>query len=159
MVENRHMRRYRSRERFSKSTASWVALPRARYFLLALLALAIQVLTVQTHIHVPPSVISRSTTIAATPGKAIASLATTMAAEIQANPTGNKTPYNDDTSNCPICQQIMNSSHFVHSAGVLALLPGFVAASAIVSTEALVSSIAVAHPWKSRAPPLRPTIS
>jgi hypothetical protein len=152
MVENRHMRRYAARERFCTGLARRTTLFRVNLLLLALLALTFQSLIVQTHIHVPPAVFRAVMSLA------IQSHASGTLAAIEptsrASPSGSKAPYNDDPSNCPVCQQIAHSGQFVHSAAVLTALPAFISVSAVPWAQTVIPLIALTHIWNIRAPPI-----
>ena len=152
MAENRYMRRSLAHERAHAGSASRATFSHLRFLLLAFLAVAIQIFVVQTHVHVPPGGSPAFASIAVKTGPSVT--ATGLKAAVpQANPAPAKNPFGEDNSNCPICQQIAHANQFVHSAGLLAMLPGFIAAKAIPKTQAALSSVALTHSWKSRAPP------
>jgi hypothetical protein len=152
MAENRYTRRSQQRERVHDGSAPRATLSRLRFLLLAFLAVAIQVFVVQTHVHVPQDSSPAFREIAIQAATAVSTTGL-QTASLKADPVPNKNPFGDDTSNCPVCQQIAHSNHFVQGAALLASLPGFIAAKAIPKTQAALSSVALTHIWKSRAPP------
>jgi len=156
MIENRHMRRVAARERFYAVAARRAGISQVLLALLALLALTFQALVVQTHVHNPQAAGLTAGVSVATLVNVLADDAVPTAAETKAKAPGDKSPINDDSSNCPMCQQIAHSGQFVQSAAVLAVLPRSIAVSFIPWTQAAVSLLAVTHNWKSRAPPVAP---
>jgi DUF2946 family protein len=147
MSYNRHARRSASR-RAGSMTRALNDVSRthvlAKWF--AFVALIIQVLVVQSHIHIPQAT-----------GKAQSVSLITLVAGTGGDQSGNtprdKYPVNEDPWNCPLCQEFSHSGQFVASAAVLVSPPYFIALSFIVFSETIPSFFAVSHTWQSRAPP------
>ena len=153
-MQNRYTRRSVARERARAVIAREPPRSRISFLLLALLALTIQSLVVQTHIHIPqtaglPQTVSVTTTLA----QSLVSSASVQTADDRVNAPRDKYPINEDPSNCPLCQEIAHSGQFVHSVAALAALPAFVSVHFVVFSEALPSLFAVSHSWRGRAPP------
>jgi hypothetical protein len=111
----------------------------------ALTALALQVLVVQTHIHIPQSQ-ARFASFAA-------AILDNDEAAIPAPASGDKNPITGDQTNCPLCQGFAHSGQFVHSTSVLTTLPFPVTVSFIVFREIAPVVFAASHTWRGRAPP------
>jgi hypothetical protein len=113
---------------------------------LALAALIIQVLVVQTHVHIPQVT-----------GKAQGVDLITSVAGIAGDQSGStprdKYPVSEDPWNCPLCQELSYSGQFIASTAILVSLPCFIAVRFIVFSEAIPSFFTVSHSWRSRAPP------
>ena len=155
MIENRHYRRkaVRVREGACAVAASHPSLPRALFVLLAIVAMAIQILVVQAHIHIPQAA-GRSTSVSImTVAKTFLAGSQADTADQQAGVPRDKYPINEDPSNCPLCQEIAHSGQFVQSAAVLAYVPVWVSVHFIDFCEVLPSLLAVSHSWRGRAPP------
>jgi hypothetical protein len=122
--------------------------------LLAFLALTIQNLIVQTHIHIPQSGGRVQTVSLMTLAAAALSDKPHAAGDICTESTPrDRYPIEEDPSNCPLCQEVAHSGQFVLSAAVLALLPVAVTVNFVVFDEALPSFFTVSHIWQGRAPP------
>jgi hypothetical protein len=121
--------------------------------LLAFIALAIQSLVVQTHIHIPQAAGPSSSVSILTVAQTLVSGSAGQATDRHANLPRDKYPINEDPSNCPLCQEIAHSGQFVQSAAVLAYLPAWVSVHFIVFREALPAFLTVSHNWRGRAPP------
>ncbi|MEA2823577.1 MAG: hypothetical protein QOF03_59 [Alphaproteobacteria bacterium] len=152
-MQNRYNRRRIASDRSRAVIADAVSHSRILFLLLGLLALAIQILVVQTHIHIPQAAGLPQTVSVTTLAKTLVSGASVQAADDKANAPRDRYPINEDPSNCPLCQEIAHSGQFVHSAAALAALPAFVSVHFIVFSEALPSLFAVSHSWRGRAPP------
>ena len=148
MVNNRHVRRSfvrpRSRVAAIARTQSW---SRSLVKLVALVALAIQMLVVQTHIHISQSasLSGTATAIVFTGGDQIAS--------DKVKPSRDSYPINQDPANCPLCQELTHSGQFLHSVAVLIALPFSVTVNFIPLGEVIPSLFSVSHSWQGRAPP------
>jgi hypothetical protein len=128
-------------------------LTRASLVLIAIIALAIQILVVQAHIHIPQSAGRSASVSIMTVAQVLISGAVSEAADQQANFPRDKYPINEDPSNCPLCQEIAHSGQFVQSAAVLAHVPAWLSVHFIVFSDVLPSLFAVSHSWQGRAPP------
>ena len=107
----------------------------------ALLAFTLQTYVTQTHIHGVSPVNFAATTSALDGSAAQKHLP-------------DKLPPSNDPANCPICQEILHSGHYVTPSATVLLLP-IAAAFTIASIVEIVTIAAVySHGWKSRAPPL-----
>jgi hypothetical protein len=153
MIENRHIRRKAVRERACATAVGQPHHSRVLFVLLAVVALAIQILVVQTHIHIPQAS-GRSTSVSiVTVAQHLISGAAVEMTDRQSSIPRDKYPINEDPSNCPLCQEIAHSGQFVQSAAVLAYVPVWVSVHFIVFNEVLPSFLTVSHNWQGRAPP------
>jgi hypothetical protein len=152
-MHNRYSRRRIARERSHAVIAGQTPHARICFLLLALLALTIQILVIQTHIHIPQSVGQPQTVSVTTLAQTLVSGASVQTVDDRANAPRDKYPINEDPTNCPLCQEIAHSGQFVHSVAALAALPAFISVHLIVFSEALPSLFAVSHSWRGRAPP------
>jgi hypothetical protein len=149
MIDNRHAKRSAARKTTSAANPSCET-PRSRILviLLAFVALTIQTLFIQSHIH-----------IAQAPGKVQSvSLITLVAGTADTHSAGaprDKYPVNEDPSNCPLCQAFGHSGQFLASTAVLVSLPYSITVSFIVFSETVPALFAVSHSWQGRAPPQR----
>jgi hypothetical protein len=151
MTENRHIRRRIAWER-TRPRAHFRF--RASHLLVAffgLLALALQSLVVQTHVHIPhASTPAKSTSfitlIAASAGLSDVSLGHTDGQ--------GQYPANRDSATCPWCKELTRSGPYVSSTSVLTTLPLPVTLNVIVFREIAPSLFAASHNWRGRAPPL-----
>jgi hypothetical protein len=122
--------------------------------LLAFLALTVQNLVVQTHIHIPQTGGRVQTVSLMTLAAAALSDKPHAAGDICTESTPrDRYPIEEDPSNCPLCQEMAHSGQFVLSAAVLAILPVVVTVNFVVFDEALPSFFTVSHIWQGRAPP------
>src|SRR5215472_16696504 len=147
MTYNRHARRSAGRGAVSKAhRLRDLSRARAVAMWLALVALVIQVLVVQSHIHIPQAT-----------GKAQSINLVTPVAGVAGDPSGSiprdKYPVSQDPWNCPLCQELSYSGQFVASTAILVSLPCFIAVRFIVLSEAIPSFFTLSHTWRSRAPP------
>jgi hypothetical protein len=119
------------------------SMARSAVVLLAFLALAIQTLVVQTHVH------------RAGEQGIISVLATDQTAK--ADPSGktpvDKFPANEDPVNCPLCQEFHHSGAFVSPTAAVLALPFYVHLSLIVFNQPVIAVRALSHSWQGRAPP------
>ncbi len=147
MIDNRHAKRSAARKTAPAASASReTAYSRILLILLAFVALTIQVMVVQSHIHTPPSA-------AKVQSLSLITVAAGVGDDHSAGAPRDKYPVNDDPSNCPLCQQFGHSGQFVASTTVLVSVPYFITVSFIVFCEALPVCLAVSHSWQGRAPP------
>lgn len=152
-MQNRYTRRRIASDRSRAIVAGVTPHSPISFLLLGLLALTIQILVVQTHIHIPQTAGVAQTVSVTTLAKSLVSGASVQTADDRATAPRDKYPINEDPSNCPLCQEIAHSGQFVHSVAVLAALPAFINVHFIVFSEALPSLFAVSHGWRVRAPP------
>src|SRR5436305_2061577 len=153
MTANRHFKRSLAREPVRAAVARRVPLTRWMMALCGFVAIVIQSLVVQTHIHIPQASGAAIQTVSiATIAAHIGAKASVPAVDETATPR-DKYPINEDPSNCPLCQEIAHSGQFVHSVAALAALPAFVSVHFVVFKEVLPSFFAVSHNWRGRAPP------
>ena len=146
------MRRRVSWERRHVRTRAGLRVPQLLVILLGFIAVALQSLVVQTHIHLPQSSVqarpvSFITLLAASAG--VADLSTGE----RSVPT-DQYPINRDPANCPLCKELTHSGQYVSSASVLATLPFAVTVNFIAFREIAPSLFAASHNWRGRAPPL-----
>ena len=155
MYANRHFRRRALYERAHACESGKLAVTQAFFILAALVALTIQILVVQPHIHIVTAIsATRSVTLVAS-GEDAARVAISVVrvAENATVPSPDKYPFNEDPSNCPLCQELVFSSHFVQSAAILAVLLFDAPVRSFSFDEPYTSSFAASHIWHSRAPP------
>jgi hypothetical protein len=124
--------------------------------LMAFLALTIQNVVVQTHIHIPQMGGRVETVSLMTLAAAALSDKPHAAGDVCTESTlHDKYPINEDPSNCPLCQEMAHPGQFVLSAAVLAILPVVVTVNFVVFDEVLPSFFRISHSWQGRAPPQR----
>lgn len=152
-MQNRYTRRRIASEHSRPVIAGPAPHTRIFFLLLGLLALTIQILVVQTHIHIPQAAGLPQTVSVTTLAKTLVSGTSVQTADDRASAPRDKYPINEDPSNCPLCQEIAHSGQFVHSVAALAAVPAFVSVHFIVFSEALPSLFAASHSWRGRAPP------
>lgn len=156
MIANRHCRRRALRERSCARESIKPAISHMLFVLAALTALMIQILVVQPHIHVAQTVsVTRGVVVIGTAedeAKGILGGVNRTAANTT-SPSRDKYPVNEDPSNCPLCQEIVYSGHFVQSTAILAVLLFHDAVGRASLHQALPSFFAVSHIWHGRAPP------
>lgn len=97
----------------------------------AMLAFALQSYVFQTHIHFLPQ----------------AAVAGTQGGH------HDKFPANDDPANCPLCQEILHSGHFITPAAQFLLPPTVAVSTILLVDKALPHVLAPSHSWRGRAPP------
>jgi ABC-type Fe3+-siderophore transport system permease subunit len=149
MGENRHVRRRISWER-NRARVVWkIRIPHLFVVFVSFLALALQGLVLQTHVHIPHAAkpVSSIALIAASAGVSNVSLGHT-------DGSGGQYPASRDSANCPLCKELTHSGQYVASTSVLAKLPFSVTANVIVFREIAPSLFAASHNWRGRAPPL-----
>jgi hypothetical protein len=143
MRESRH-----GKQRLRRRAQPLFRLPapsRACFVLLALVAVLIQSLVVQTHIH--------HTVAAVSYGNPSTGL-TTLAAPDK-SPTLPHAPIkgDDDSSSCALCQAFTHSGQFLHSATILSFVPLWQSAESATIIVAAPVRFALSHSWQGRAPP------
>ena len=152
-MQNRYNRRRIASDRSRAVSADATSHSRILFLLLGLLALTIQILVVQTHIHIPQAAGLPQTVSVTTLAQALISGASVQTADDKATAPRDRYPINEDPSNCPLCQEIAHSGQFVHSVAALAALPAFISVHLVVFSEVLPSFFVVSHSWRGRAPP------
>ncbi|MBI3677634.1 MAG: hypothetical protein HY243_13570 [Proteobacteria bacterium] len=100
------------------------------------LGFALQSYITQTHIHPVPQIIGGIEKIADTK-----------------SPTPDKSPLDNSSDNCPLCQAVTHSGFFVVSATPILYVPFMWAETVAVLSSARADSVAATHDWQSRAPP------
>jgi hypothetical protein len=154
MITNRHGKRSAARNTTSAVNASpKILCSRILVILLAFVALTVQALVVQSHIHIPQAA-SKLQSASLVSFAASASTADTRA-ENSANAPRDKYPLNQDPSNCPLCQEFGHSGQFVASTSVLFSLPCSLVLAFFIVSETIPTFFAVSHSWQGRAPPQR----
>ncbi|HEX5280360.1 MAG TPA: DUF2946 family protein [Micropepsaceae bacterium] len=141
MTDNRHSRRLNTRLSRHDPNGRRAFNPAA--LIAALLALTIQLLVVQTHIHGD----------GAWPGISSASGISADGAITGRIHHPDKFPIKDDPSNCPLCQEFAHAGGYLHSVQIAILPP-----SASIGASAFVFEFTqprqhISHPWFGRAPP------
>jgi hypothetical protein len=119
--------------------------------LLAVIALAIQILVVQPHIHASRMPMrAQSMSFAATEisnGKIITTADQSLPAP------RDKYPINEDPANCPLCQAITLVSHYVSAAVILIITPAETGVAFAIELASPVFYHTHSHSWRGRAPP------
>src|ERR1700757_4488624 len=111
MAENRQSRRMWKR-RHARLRFCVPSVPRSLFALLAFVAVLIQSLVVQTHIH-HPSINSSQ----------VALDWASFVPDSASNRSHVPIKADDDSSNCALCQAFTHAGQFLHSAALLARLP------------------------------------
>jgi hypothetical protein len=147
MINNRHARR--SAARTVPSAARGLrrtSHSRLLVIVFALVALTIQMLAVQSHIHRSPAAeqLLSDSGIAHLPNNGRDS---SPAAQ------HHKYPDNQDPAKCPFCQQLGHSGQFIASSVILVAFRCCVTIVAVAFSESTRALNAVRHSWQSRAPP------
>jgi hypothetical protein len=155
MNANRHFRRRALCERAHAAASIKPTISHVLFVLAALVALTIQILVVQPHIHIAKVGGTSGVTLVASAADSLKGVAIGIVrtAETAATPSRDSYPINEDPSNCPLCQEIAYSSHFVQSAAILAVLLLDAPVRTFSLDEARPSFLAVSHIWHGRAPP------
>jgi hypothetical protein len=118
---------------------------------LGILAIALQSLVVQTHIHNPQA--------AAVLGLAQVPSPDAAAGVAQNSPdNGTTTPQGkfssgDDTSNCRLCQELFHAGRFIAPSSAVLVVPLILSVWLIVFGHSAPIPSAGAYIWRSRAPP------
>jgi hypothetical protein len=149
MSQERHNKRRIGHHSPTVFVAARAPALRLFFVLLGLLALTVQSLVVQTHIHVGQS--KTATFSIAVNGSAIGN--TGSSADRKAPSPRDNYPGNEDPSNCPICQAFAHFGQFTHGVPFVIAPPFSITIRPIVFDEARYLSVAVAHFWHGRAPP------
>jgi len=103
---------------------------------IVVLAFALQSFVAQTHIHLQTIDLAAATAPASnTPGH-------------------NKSPADDGTAACPLCQAVANAGVYFAPTAPLLMPPVLRAGAIALPLLADMLGVAVAHSWHSRAPPL-----
>jgi len=152
MITNRHAKRSAARKTASAEGASHeTPCSRILVILLAFVALTIQTLVIQSHVHSPQAAGNVPSINLVT----LAGSTTDATGDHSAGAPRDKIPVGEDPSNCPLCQAFGHLSQFVASAAVLFALPYFITVNPIVFSESDSTRFAVSHSWQGRAPPQR----
>jgi hypothetical protein len=147
MITNRHARRSDARTIPSAASGSHeTPCSRILVMILALVALTIQTLAVQSHVHHSQAADNVLT------DSLIAGLGAT-GTDHSSSGQHHKYPDNQDPSKCPFCQQLGHSGQFVASAVVLISFRCCVSVFFVAFSESARALSAVRHSWQSRAPP------
>ena len=150
MSENRHRRRSIARARACVPLFRLPSMQRPWFLPLALAALIVQFLIVQTHVHIPPD--AHQVVGVSLPVAALASANEGDSAN-GTRPSHDPYPQGDDPSNCPMCQEIAHSGPVLPSAGPLLVLPATIDVPFVVLHKVVPSRLAASHTWRGRAPP------
>ena len=147
------MTRDRKRGGRPSRTSAFVAAraPSLRVFfvLVGLLALMIQSLVVQTHIH---RLASWQPVAKLSAVSDLVSAAAVVDGDGKATPQRDPYPASQDPSNCPLCQEFAQFGQYTHAITVLLVLL-LLGAALIPIFQARPSFATVTHTWRCRAPP------
>jgi hypothetical protein len=140
MLESRHLRRLNLRHahrppEFCANRSNPLVI------CVALLALAIQLFVIQTHVHGPSFRDARDSVTASG----------TAPAGITHSP--DRFPPKDDPADCPLCQAFAHSGGYVLSTHIIAFLTSSACGATWVDFAALPPGLHVPHFWFGRAPP------
>jgi hypothetical protein len=142
MAENRQNRRMWKR-RPARLRFCLPSFPRSLLALLAFVAVLIQSLVVQTHIHHP-----------AINSSQLAMDSASFVPDSASNKSRAPIKADDDSSSCALCQAFTHAGQFLHSAALLARVPVWCNVHLIHFNDPLPIRLAVSHNWQGRAPPL-----
>ena len=120
--------------------------------LLGVIAILIQGLGVQAHIHSQRTPAYFGVAYMPASARAITQLYGTQVVETRAAPQ-DKSPIDDGTANCPLCQEFSHFGQFIHGSFAVVGLPFLIAVGVVVFAEISISASAVSHIWRGRAPP------
>jgi hypothetical protein len=147
MLENRHIRRLNLRQH-SRGACGGSSRSNPLILIVALLALAVQLFVVQTHVHRDPAFAS-----VATPDVTPASSGDIQnAASGSAHP--DQFPAKDDPSDCPLCQAFAHSGTALHAVALPGWVSTFTVERAFSSGAPIQADLHVSHSWFGRAPPV-----
>lgn len=125
------------------TTARRAPFARRLVVLLAVLAMALQSLVVQTHVHRTDA-----------PGAAaLASIDQSAAAAPSGKTAPDKFPIHEDPANCPLCQEFHHTGSFVAPTTAVLALPLSIHLSLIVFADPVLALRVLSHDWQGRAPP------
>lgn len=147
MINNRHANRSAARLARSATTRTpGTTLSRIVVTAFALLALTIQMVAVQSHIHhsSPAHHALTGGPLAHSPDEGTGSSSGTQ---------HHKYPDDQDPAKCPFCQQLGHSGQFVAGSVILVPVRCCITFLAVEFTESTKALYAVRHSWQSRAPP------
>ena len=142
-------RRGMGRARSTAFVAARAPSPRVFFVLVGLLALMIQSLVVQTHIHRTAGWQSLAQIPAVTQ---ILSASADVDNDSKATPQRDPYPASQDPSNCPLCQEFAHFGQYTHALTILLVLL-LLGAAWIPIFVARPSFATVSHTWRGRAPP------
>jgi hypothetical protein len=114
--------------------------------ILGLLAMVIQILVVQPHIHAPRTQLVQW-------DQAGGVVSSPDSPDVSGGRPSDKFPINDDPSNCPLCQVITLASHYVSAAVILIITPTESGTAFAIEVASPVLSSTHSHSWRGRAPP------
>jgi hypothetical protein len=109
--------------------------PRSVATFFGLLALAIQSLVIQTHVHVSAAYTHQISSVHA-----------------PVNATHDQYPANEDPTNCPLCQEMVIGGSFLVPVAIPLPVP-IVIDSEVASYKGMISVSVASHSWHGRAPP------
>jgi hypothetical protein len=114
---------------------------------LMLVAFALQSTVMQTHVHIG--------NVAVTAGVLEDLKISDAGRPVAAKGTQphDRLPANDDPANCPICQEILYSGHYVAPAAVPILLPSLAVSTIEIVETVVLRAHAPSHNWQGRGPP------
>ena len=115
---------------------------------LFVVAFALQNCLTQSHIHTTQN-LSHSGAIVDAGSKAIAGKASLATASSKQN----QNPANDDPANCPMCQALALSGHFVAASRIAIPAPTQVSSASVTPDLAVSILSAASHSWRGRGPP------
>jgi hypothetical protein len=148
MIQGNHGRGRIGHRRLSAFVIARAPGLRVFFVLLGLLALTVQTLVVQTHIH-----IAQRTAILSSVGDVSGAGTLGWTAVGKTSAPRDRYPANEDPSNCPLCQEFAHFGHFTQGTVffVAALLSSTIRHS--VYNDAPIPFTVVTHLWRGRAPP------
>jgi len=120
---------------------------RSLLIFLFVVAFVFQNCLTQSHIHRTQSLFDSGASISAS--KAIAGNVGLPAAPGKQS----KYPANDDPANCPMCQALALSGHFLAASGIAIAVPTQISWASVTSHLAASILSAASHSWRSRGPP------
>jgi hypothetical protein len=124
-------RKFLRKDLVAKRSSAWQS------FLVGFLVLVLvfQGYATQTHIH-------KQTDVAAN-----------IVSKADGSSDHNKIPDNDDSANCPICQQISHAGQYVAPAWLISFLILAAVSTIEIATFSIPRFDTVSHSWRGRGPP------
>jgi hypothetical protein len=151
MTDNRHERRKLAREPLRARCAVRSSATHAFSLLLTIIALAIQILIVQPHIHASRMPV-RAQSVALVAAEILSGDTITTADQSLPAPR-DRFPINEDPANCPLCQVITLASPYISAAVILIITPAETGVAFAIEVASPVFYHTHSHSWRGRAPP------
>jgi hypothetical protein len=119
-------------------------------FTLTLAAFTFQSFAIQTHVHFAPAIEASFADAAGTPSKWAAA---TDKHQTVVPARQHKNAPDDDSANCPLCQEYLYAGNYVAPAVIALLLPPADESAVVPETRSVPRAATVSYSWYGRAPP------